>query len=286
VIDDLNGTSSSNGTSQAAEERKTYTTKLQRRAQAHVTAELGREMNEDGLDRQVVMLVQHALDTTHARRVSLFRPISRGRRWHVVTAFDDGTFHYGLVPPDNLALPMAAYVQRRPLIYGPDHPFDPAPGVPAAPPSELGIRSYLGLPLQAGPDVFAVLEVVNISQPDLLERHVTSLEPALAQLTVALTDDARVEQPEGWATAAPVAAPAALELSAVCDLVLRPAGDPDDPFEVVADEWKLLLHLNGERTLEAAAELANLAPAAAAAIAGKLLDRGLIRTGKENRRRG
>jgi hypothetical protein len=275
-----------NGTSQMTDERKSYTTKLQRRAQAHITAELGRDTVEDGLDRQIVMLVQHALDSTHARRVSLFRPVSRGQRWHVVTAFDDGSFHYGLVPPDNLALPMAAYIQRRPLVFGPERPIELETSFPTTPPAELGIRSYLGLPLLAGPDVLAVLEVVNVTQPDLLDRHVTTLEPALSQLTLALTDEARVEQPDGWAGQAPATGPSALDLSTVCDLVLRPAGDPDDPFELAPDEWKLLLHLDGERTLEVAADQAQLAPAGAAFVAAKLLDRGLIRLGKESRRRG
>jgi hypothetical protein len=282
VIDDLNTSS----TSQAAEERRSYTTKLQRRAQAHVTAELGRESSEDGLDRQVVTLVQHALDTTHARRVSLFRPTARGRRWNVVTALDDGSFHYGLVSPDSLGLPMAAYIQRSPVIFGPDRPFDIPPPIPVSPPADLGIRSYLGLPLLAGPDVFAVLEIVNIAQPDLLDRHVTTLEPALAQLTLALTDDARTDQSDGWATPAPASTPAALDLSSVCDLVLRPTGDPDDPFTIAPDEWKLLLRLDGDRQLDTAAAEANLSPATAATIAAKLLDRGLIRLGKEARRRG
>jgi hypothetical protein len=271
---------------QLVEERKSYTTKLQRRAQAHITAELGRDTFEDGIDRQVVMLVQHALDATHARRVSLIRPIPRGRRWHIVTAYEDGSFHYGLVASEGLALPMVAYNAQRPIVIRPDRPLDVAPPFPIADPLDLGIKSYLGLPLMAGPDVFAVLEVVNVAQPDLIDRHIQSLEPALDQLTLALTDDARSDQPDSWTGPAPTSAPSAVDLDAVCDLVLRPAGDPDEPFEVVPDEWKLLLYLDGERTLAAAAEQAQLAPAVAAVTAARLLDMGLIRLGRENRRRG
>jgi hypothetical protein len=275
-----------NGTGQAVEERKSYTTKLQRRAQAHITAELGRDTIEDGLDRQIVMLVQHALDATHARRVSLIRPIPRGRRWHIVTAFDDGSFHYGLVASESLALPMIAFNGRRPLLFGPDRPFDTVPAGQITAPAELGIKSYLGLPLLAGPDVVAVLEIVNVAQPDLLERHMQTLEPALDQLTMALTEEAQVEQADGWASPAPASATDGLDLNEVCDLVLRPGGDPDDPFEVVPDEWKLLLQLDGERTLADAAERAQLAPSAAAITAARLLEKGLIRLGRESRRRG
>jgi hypothetical protein len=275
-----------NGAGQAVEERRSYTTKLQRRAQAHITAELGRDTIEDGLDRQVVMLVQHALDATHARRVSLIRPIPRGRRWHIVTAYEDGSFHYGLVASESLALPMVAFTARKPLIVGPDRPFDAAAPFPITNPTELGIKSYLGLPLLAGPDVVAVLEVVNIAQPDSLERHVQSLEPALDQLTLALSEESETDHTDNWASQTPASAPDAVSLDEVCDLVLRPAGDPDDPFEIVPDEWKLLLQLDGERRLAEAVELAQLTPTTAAGLAARLLEKGLIRIGRESRRRG
>jgi hypothetical protein len=274
------------GLGRAVDERKSYTTKLQRRAQAHIPAELGHDMVEDGLDRQVVMLVQHALDATHARRVSLIRPIPRGRRWQIVSAYEDGSFYYGLVAPEGLALPLVVFSTQRPIVIRPDRPLDIVPPFPIINPQHLGIKTYVGLPLMAGPTVSAVLEIVNVAQPDLIDRHIQSLEPALNQLTLALSDDARSEQPSGWAGPAPASAPNALDLDAVCDLVLRPAGDPDDPIQVAPDEWKLLLHLNGERTLSAAAERAHLEPTTAAVIAARLLDRGLIRIGRESRRRG
>ena len=67
------------------DERKRYTTQLQRRAQAHITAELGGTTVVPDTDRQITMVVQHAQNSTGARRVSFFRPVVRGRRWHVAT---------------------------------------------------------------------------------------------------------------------------------------------------------------------------------------------------------
>jgi hypothetical protein len=84
------------------DERKRYTTQLQRRAQAHITAELGGTTVVPDTDRQVTMVVQHAQNETGARRVSFFRPVTRGRRWHVATVLGDGTFYYGLACPETL----------------------------------------------------------------------------------------------------------------------------------------------------------------------------------------
>jgi hypothetical protein len=67
--------------------------------------------------------------------------------------------------------------------------------------------------------------------------------------------------------------------------VPRPPCDPDDPFTIAPDEWRLLFHLDGEQTREAAA-VTGLAPQFAATVAAQLLERGLIRLGKETRRRG
>lgn len=52
------------------EERKRYTTQLQRRAQAHVTAELGGGNVMPDIDRQVTSVLQHAQDATKAPRRS------------------------------------------------------------------------------------------------------------------------------------------------------------------------------------------------------------------------
>jgi len=262
---------------QHADERKRYTSRLQRRAQAHVTAELGAESGGADIDRQVAMLVQHALEATGARRVTLFRPGSRGQRWHTVTVLDDGGFYYGLVAPDSLVLPMVAYVQKRPLLLGPDRPHEiPAPSL-----TDLGFRSYLGLPLVVGEKVVAVLEAVDVAQSDLLEGYATTLEQTMSALTEALGQDTadRPDQRPGQPSSN-------VADTAVLDLVLRPPVDQDDTFEVEADAWPLLIELDGERTLGDIAAAAGLPLPRASALAGSLLDRGLIRTGREDRRRG
>src|SRR4051795_12658173 len=107
------------------EERKRYTTQLQRRAQAHVTAELGAPVQEADTDRQVTMLIQHAIETTGARRVSLYRPVPRGRRWHVSTAMADGCFYYGLVAPETLVISRSAGDRKKAVLLSADHPNDP-----------------------------------------------------------------------------------------------------------------------------------------------------------------
>ncbi|MER3438668.1 MAG: hypothetical protein C4346_14355, partial [Chloroflexota bacterium] len=156
------------------EERKRYTERLQRRAQAHVTAELGTGSNVADLDRQVAMLIQHVLESTRARFVSFFRPVQRGERWHVTTAFDDGGFYYGLVMPSQLLLPMTAARQKQPVLLAPDRPRDP--GLPR--PAALGVRSYLAVPVLSGGEVVAVLEAVDVARPEELDRYATSAQQA------------------------------------------------------------------------------------------------------------
>ena len=97
-------------------DRKRYTAQLQRRAQAHITAELGGSTSAPDIDRQVTMVVQHARESTGARRVSFFRPVQRGRRWHVATLLQDGSFYYGLAAPDTLQWPRQAFDQKRPIL--------------------------------------------------------------------------------------------------------------------------------------------------------------------------
>ena len=60
------------------------------------------------------MVIQHAQNSTGARRVSFFRPVARGRRWHVATVLDDGTFYYGLACPETLGWSRVSFEQRRP----------------------------------------------------------------------------------------------------------------------------------------------------------------------------
>lgn len=259
------------------DERKRYTTRLQRRAQAHVTAELGPENQEADVDRQVAMLIQHTLEATGARRVSLYRPVPRGQRWHVATVLEDGGFYYGLVAPDSLVLPRIAFAQKRSLLLGPDRPH----AIPAPRVTELGFRSYLGLPLVNAGEVVAVLEAVDVAQSELLERYAANLEPTVAALAEAFASERRrvglrpQQSPQHGLTG-----------EAVLDLVLRPPIDQDATIELAPTDWALLHRLNGERPLLDAASAAGLALPHAIATAAALLERGLIRIGRENRRRG
>lgn len=128
------------------EERKRYTAQLQRRAQAHVTAELGVCGGEVEVDRQITMVVRHVRETTGARRVTILRPIPCGKRWHVSTLVEDGCFYYGLIAPESMVLPMAAYRRRGRVLLSEDRDRDPS--LPDL--SELGVRSYVAVPIVDG----------------------------------------------------------------------------------------------------------------------------------------
>ena len=258
-----------------ADERKRYTSRLQQQAQAHVAAELGTKPGSADVDRQVAMLVQHALEATGARRVTLFRPVPRSQRWHTVTVLSDGGFYYGLVVADSLVLPMVAYHQRQPVLLGPDRPH----AIPAPRVDELGFRSYLGLPLVVEERVLAVLEAIDVAQVDLLDRYAASLQEGLAALTTLLTPDG--EHPGQVVLPLPREG---LTEATVLDLVLRPPVSEDDTFEVLGDEWPLLAHIDGSRDLGEVAA-AGVAVPQACGIAAGLLERGLISIGGDDRRR-
>jgi GAF domain-containing protein len=258
------------------EERKRYTERLQRRAQAHVTAELGAGSSVAELDRQIAMLIQHVLESTRARFVSLFRPVPRGERWHVTTVFEDGGFYYGLVVPSQLLLPMTAARQKQPVLLAPDRPRDP--GLPR--PAALGVRSYLAVPVLSGGEVVAVLEAVDVARPEELDRYATSAQQAALVLIEHLAAES---QRHGWR---PSRAPGqGLDEAVVLDLVLQPPGDADAGFEISPQEWALLNQLDGERSLGMAAAAAGLSLSIASTVATSLLERGLIRIGREDRRR-
>lgn len=258
------------------EERKRYTTQLQRRAQAHVTAELGSESGEAETDRQVTMLVQQALETTGARRVTLIRPVPRGRRWHIATVIDDGCFYYGLVAPESLVLSRHAYSRSRPTMLSSDTPTDPS--LPAL--SELGYDSYLGLPVMISGQTVALVEAVDVSQPDQMDRYVETLDRAVG----ALADRLALESDSGsWSQNG--SAEKGLAETAQLDLVLRPPVETDDTFEITPPEWSVINQLDGERPLSAVAAALGMPFPQVSRIASSLLERGLIRLGRENRRR-
>jgi len=258
------------------EERKRYTAQLQRKAQAHVTAELGVSSGEVDTDRQITMLVQHALETTGARRVSLYRPVPRGRRWHISTVLEDGCFYYGLAAPETLVLSRAAGDRLRPVMHSADHPVDPA--LPSLP--ELGLKSYLGVPIVIAGATVAVVEAVDVSQSDNLDHYATSLEQAVTELANCFATDARGD---AWD---PSERPNQdLSDSSVLDLVLRLPSEVDDTFEITPPEWSILNQLNGERALGAVAKETGMAVSQVTQLSSSLLERGLIRIGRENRRR-
>lgn len=258
------------------EERKRYTTQLQRRAQAHVTAELGGKAVEEDTDRQVTMLVQHALSTTGGRRATLFRPVPRGRRWHVATALDDGSFYYGLVAPETLALSMVACDRKSSVTLSVDHSYDPA--LPQL--SELGLKSYLGVPIILNGNAVAVIEAVDVAQIDDLDRHAATLEQAAVALADRLASEGNAQT---WNRSGGGAN--RLGEQTVLDLVLRLPVEIDDGIEVSPAEWSILHQLNGERTLGTVAQASGMTYAQVDQLATALLDRGLARIGKENRRR-
>jgi GAF domain-containing protein len=279
LMQDFRATSHSNGHEPeelVREERKRYTTQLQRRAQAHVTAELGSATGEEDIDRQVTMLVQHALETTGARRVTLLRPVPRGRRWHISTVLDDGCFYYGLVAPETLVLPRAACDTLRPVMLGADYPVDPA--LPQL--SELGLKSYLGVPIVINDTAVAVVEAVDVAQTDNLDRYSTMLEMAVTALANRFATET---QRDAWNRSD--RPNSGLTDQSVLDLVLRPPVDADDAIEISPSEWAILNQLDGERPLGTIAQASGMAVSQVTNLASSLLERGLVRVGRENRRR-
>ncbi|MDQ2682328.1 MAG: GAF domain-containing protein [Chloroflexota bacterium] len=260
------------------EDRKRYTTQLQRRAQAHITAELGGTTVVPDIDRQVTMVVQHARETTGARRVSLFRPVNRGRRWHVATVLGDGTFYYGLAAPETLGWSRLSFEQRRSVCYdNRDHSPQSGPDLP-----DIGLRSYLGVPILADGRAVGVIEAVDVSQTAELDYYSTQLEESAASLAqrlgdVATQSDDIPDSPGG----------AKLDVSAdtVLDLVLRQPYEVDETFEISPNEWSILNHVDGERPIKAVAEKAGMPISQVIAVSSALVERGLLRVGKENRRR-
>src|SRR6476469_480288 len=260
------------------DERKRYTTQLQRRAQAHITAELGGTTVVPDTDRQVTMVIQPAQNSTGARRVSFFRPVTRGRRWHVATVLDDGTFYYGLACPETLGWSRVSFEQRRPVLYDSrDQRPETGPSLP-----DLGLRSYLGVPVLADGRAVAVIEAVDVNQTGDLEHYSAQLEETASTIAQRLDDqNKQVDEIQ----ARPGSGDLELSSDAVVDLVLRQPYEVDETFEVAPAEWSVLNGVNGDRPLRAVAEQANMPISQVLATSAALLERGLIRLGKENRRR-
>jgi hypothetical protein len=146
--------------------------------------------------------------------------------------------------------------------------------------SELGLKSYLGVPIAVNGTAVAVVEAIDVAQPDNLERYATSLEQSVTVLANRFATEAqrdawrRVDEPQSGLTE-----------QSVLDLVLRPPGEADDAIEISPAEWAILNQLNGERQLGAIAQASRLATSQVTNLASSLLERGLVRVGRENRRR-
>lgn len=262
----------------ARDDRKRYTTQLHRRAQAHITAELGGATVVPDIDRQVTMVVQHAQEATGARRVTFYRPVTRGRRWHVATLLGDGSFYYGLASPEALGWPRLSFDQRRPILLDTGS-HAPQSGPPL---SEIGLRSYVSVPVLSGGQSVAVLEAVDVNQTGELEFFSSQMEETASVLAQRLDDQSNEIE-----TISHRPGSAQLELTgeSIVDLVLRQPYELDETFEVSPTEWTVLNGANGERKLKALADAASMPVSQVVAVSTALIERGLLRVGKENRRR-
>ena len=260
------------------DERKRYTTQLQRRAQAHITAELGGTTVVPDTDRQITMVVQHAQNATGARRVSFFRPVSRGRRWHVATVLQDGSFYYGLACPEALGWSRMSFEQRRPVLFDlEDRQPKSGPALPS-----IGLRSYIGVPVLADGRAVAVIEAVDVNQTGELEFYSSQLEESASTVAQRLDDqDKQVDELLARKGSTD------LELSAetIVDLVLRQPYEVDETFEVAPTEWAVLNCVNGDKPLRAIADQASMPISQVVSVSTALVERGLLRLGRENRRR-
>jgi GAF domain-containing protein len=267
---------------EAQEERKRYITRLYRRAQTQIANDLGAEGSRDGVDELVGAMIHQIIEETGARCVTLYRPVPRGQRWHVASALANGGRYYGLAAPESVVLPMLAFTQRRSIVFGPASGQD----LPSPRPDEFGYHSYIGVPVLNGGEVIAVVEAVDFEQTDHLDLHVGAIEKLMAMLC-------KIEQAPVPDKPAPAEQPMpppppthGLSEASVLDLVLRLQLNSDAVIEISPDEWKLLNQLNGERPLSEIAQAAGKSPEQAISIAASLLGRGLIKEGREHRRRG
>jgi hypothetical protein len=148
--------------------------------------------------------------------------------------------------------------------------------------SDLGLRSYLGVPVLADGRAVAVIEAVDVKRTGELEHYSSQLEETAASIAQRLNDQSK-EADE--VQARPGSADLQLTAEAVVDLVLRQPYEVDETFEVAPNEWAVLNGVNGDRPIKAVAEQASMPVSQVLSIASALVERGLVRLGKENRRR-
>jgi GAF domain-containing protein len=144
------------------------------------------------------------------------------------------------------------------------------------------LRSYLGVPVLADGRSVAVIEAVDVNQTGELEYYSSQLEETASTLAQRLDDDNKQIED---AQVKPGSSDLELNADSIVDLVLRQPYEVDETFEVAPTEWAVLNCVNGERQLRAVAEQASMPISQVVSVTSALVDRGLIRVGKENRRR-
>jgi hypothetical protein len=136
-----------------------------------------------------------------------------------------------------------------------------------------------------GGEVVAIVEAVDFAQADQVEQHLSVVETRLSSL--GKVDPIDTPRTPTQTVSPPPAAPThGLTEETVLDLVLRPSMNQDAVIEIAPQEWMLINQLNGERQLSETATAAGLSTQQAISVAAVLLERGLIKIGRENRRRG
>ncbi len=144
----------------------------------------------------------------------------------------------------------------------------------------LGIQSYLSVPVLVAGSTVAVMEAIDIAEPDQLDHYAGLLEEAVAGLGQRLADESEATDLKDTGSSQ-----LGLSPDSVLDLVLRQPYEVDESFEVSPNEWAVLNHLNGDRKLSEVANLGGISMGQASAVANALVERGLVRFGRENRRR-
>ena len=145
---------------------------------------------------------------------------------------------------------------------------------------ELGIQSYLSVPVLVSGSTVAVMQAIDITEPDQMDHDAGLMEEAVTGLGQRLADESEATEFKDTGSSQ-----LGLSPDSVLDLVLRQPHEVDESFEVNPNEWAVLNHLNGERKLSEVAQLATNTVTQASAVANALVERGLVRFGRENRRR-
>ena len=128
----------------------------------------------------------------------------------------------------------------------------------------------------------AVIEAVDVNQTGELEYYSSRLEESASTLAQRM-DDQNKQVDE--AQAQPGSTELELTADSIVDLVLRQPYEVDETFEVAPTEWAILTCANGDRSLRVISEQSKMPISQVVAVTTALVERGLIRMGKENRRR-